>query len=148
MRLTVGRFNVVAVLLGIGADWIGTVIASIVCSSALAVWLSVQGVAEDEIRRLLSAPASWPPRFQLLMVIVGLCWTGVGGFVAAKVAKQREIVHAAAVGVASCVTGLLLEHGTLPLWWWVMGYGFVLPVSALGGYVAAGGLDLSKPGVQ
>ncbi len=135
MPLVVGKFNVSAVLLGIAVDWVGSLVSGLVYWLAVRGWLSFRGVADPEVARILETPELWPWSFQLVMLAVGLFWTGAGGFVAARVAKQLESAHAGAVGLTSCVLGLLAGVGTSPSWWFAIGSALSPPVGVLGGYL-------------
>ena len=62
----------------------------------------------------------------------------LGGFVAARLAKEKELKHAGLVGVLSIVTGLLPHilgsSVREPLWYSAIAYMLTLPVAMLGGY--------------
>ena len=71
-------------------------------------------------------------------LLAGLSFTGIGGYVAAMLAKQQHIRHAVAVGLLSLglgVSGLFAAGpGDHPLWATVAGIGLTLPFAAFGGY--------------
>ena len=123
-----------AVAVGIAVDIIGSIIIGIVGFIA---------TADGEP---ITAPLDMEQRFGTfglgLMLVVGLVQTGIGGFVAARLAKTNYIRHGLAVGIFGLAFGLLSEMGGepsgMPDWYAPISYAAVLPVSALGGYLASG----------
>jgi len=76
-----------------------------------------------------------------LMLAVGLAQTGLGAFVAGRLAKIHYVRHGLAVGVVGLLLAILSGFGPdqgMPAWYEPISYLGVLPVSALGGYLASG----------
>jgi len=76
----------------------------------------------------------------IVLEILGLLLTAVGGFVAARMARTRHVQHGMAVGGGCLVVWLLLEligaGDSLPLWYNIVSFVSVVPAGALGGYAA------------
>lgn len=94
------------------------------------------GAAQAEIASRLNASLG----LQLSMLVVGLSFTGIGGYVAARLAKQQQLRNAAYVGCLSLATSaglsLLAEPSSsvTPLWLDALGYVLVVPAALLGGW--------------
>ena len=72
---------------------------------------------------------------QIASLVAGLAFTGVGGYVAAALARERHVPHGVAVGVVSLTVGVLLSllggaFGVAQL----VGYALTVPVAAFGGW--------------
>lgn len=68
---------------------------------------------------------------------VGLCFTALGGYVAARAANNREYYHALLVGVASLLIGELaigLSNEGYPLAQRLIGDMLVIPAALMGGH--------------
>jgi hypothetical protein len=92
------------------------------------------------------------------MPMLGLVFTALGGAVAARRARERAIVHAAAVGavmvVVNAVLALLMslliaslpievEASSAPAWYIVLSYTLTVPAAVLGGWIVAARSRLS-----
>jgi hypothetical protein len=77
----------------------------------------------------------------IVLEILGLFLTAVGGFAAARMARTLHIQHGIAVGVGALVVWLFLEWAVpsegLPAWYEIVSFAGVVPAGALGGYAAA-----------
>ena len=80
--------------------------------------------------------------FIALAFAVGMFCTAVGGFVAARMAYQVPLYHAALVGVLGIMLGAYI--GTQWGFWEIAGLFFALPVAILGGYLARAKIGNSK----
>jgi hypothetical protein len=79
----------------------------------------------------------FPPRQRFF----GLLCTTAGGFVAAHIARGKEMRHAFATGLFSLVTGLLFSAAASdasPLWYKLISSLLVIPCALLGGYLRTG----------
>jgi hypothetical protein len=121
-----------AVFLGVVADIGGTIAAGIVIALMLPnLAMPVAGVDP-------SMPAEPASGFQWFSLLIGLCFTGLGGYVAARVANNREYFHALLVGVASLVLGELmigLGPDAYPLAQRLVGDLLVIPAALVGGHL-------------
>jgi hypothetical protein len=122
-----------AVAVGVAVDILGSLVIGLVAFVATADGQS------------LTEPVDMLDRFGtfglVLMLAVGTAQTGLGGFVAGRIAKVNYVRHGLAVGVCTLVFGMLSALGPdsgLPMWYVVSGFVATLPVSALGGYLASG----------
>lgn len=73
-----------------------------------------------------------------LCLLGGLAMTALGGFVAGRMAPNRELTHATAVGCLSLLAALMTSGGTCPFSDWHLFTGLVLtvPVAQVGGVLA------------
>jgi putative membrane protein (TIGR04086 family) len=81
------------------------------------------------------------PTHLVIIDVLGLTLSALGGFVAGRLAKSDEVHHGAAAGFASLVVMLLLtwsaQAAATQSWHDVLLSLAVVPVAALGGYAAA-----------
>jgi hypothetical protein len=99
--------------------------------NVLAAALVFAGISADEaFSRLKSANGL------LLGLIIGLGCTGLGGYVAGRVAKQAEVLHGALVAAAGMVLALVFHDSKDPLWFSILGFVAMLPAGMAGGYSA------------
>ena len=80
----------------------------------------------------------------MLGALVGIACTALGGFVAGRVAKQDEILHAGFVGLLSLSLGALVEllsrsagGSGVPVWYQVFSYLAVVPAALAGGFLSS-----------
>lgn len=77
----------------------------------------------------------------VVIQILGLLLTALGGFAAAQMAKTLHVQHGIAVGVVALVVWLLVEWVSpsegLPAWYEALWSVSVVPAGGLGGYAAA-----------
>ncbi len=126
------NLSIFAIAAGAAADMVGTLLTSVFITAIAGGMLLSQGVPEDEIGVRLAADT----RVLLWSVALGLAASLIGGLVAARVAKQREVTHGATaggVGLVLATISALVTPVVLPTWYVVLGYGLVVPVAALGG---------------
>ena len=118
-----------AILAGWATDWAG----SLLFFAVLTAIVAGDGASPEQVAALMTDS----PELQLATFAVGLAFTGVGGYVAAAVAGERHIEHAAAAGILSLGLGLLLTlagGGGSPAWLQAAGYLLTVPIAAFGGY--------------
>jgi hypothetical protein len=121
-----------AVFLGVLADIGGTIVAGMVLA------LLMPGLAAPVPSVDPSMPAAPPEAFQWFSLLVGLCFTVVGGYVAARAANHREYFHALLVGVVSLVLGELIvgiSPESYPLAQRLVGDLLVIPAALVGGHL-------------
>jgi len=117
----------------IAAGWLVDLGLSLLFFAVLAAIVGADGSDAKEVSRRMGASVE----LLLSSLLVGLAFTGIGGYVAATIAKQQHIRHAVAVGLLSLglgVSSLLGGGGDQHAW--ITGLGLVLtvPFAALGGY--------------
>lgn len=121
--------NVAAIVTG----WLTDTLTSLVFGGIVASIVGGDGASEDEIVARMNDSLG----LLLSTFAVGLAFTAIGGYVAAAIAKQRPIPHAAAVGVLSLLTSLSLSlagPSDGPLWLQLAGYALTIPMAVFGGW--------------
>lgn len=93
-----------AVTFGVLADVCATVLASLVLFSVLGSVLVSRGASPEE----LDASLMESDVTTLLGLVLGLGCTVLGGYVAARVANQREYYHGLLTGIAVLVLGEMM----------------------------------------
>lgn len=139
----------IAILAGFAVDIAGSIISTWGVIVAAVTIASIQSGGNNP--RNLMAVWATDRIYTLTMMVVGMVWSVVGGFVAAKIAGREHVRHAAITGVASTVLALFyaelqyVEAG-LTSWWVVIGYLMAIPSAAAGGYLARLRATAGKPG--
>lgn len=126
-------WNFKAILLGFAADFFGSQIGHGIVAIPIVTALVQSGVPEQQIeQRLLTLPTAL-----FFFMIVGLIFTTIGGFVAAHIAGRDELPHAAATGILSLVTGLVVLSlmPQTPVWYNAISAVLVVPCAVLGGFI-------------
>lgn len=118
----------------IAAGWLTDLGLSLLFFMALAAIVGGEGASADDVARRMNGSVE----LMVSTLVVGLAFTGIGGYVAAALAKQQHIRHAVAVGLLSLglgLSGLLAAGpGDQPLWATFAGLVLTLPFAAFGGY--------------
>ena len=126
------NINTKAVALGFLSDIGGSIVLSLMLASAMAG----AGMGQNDIIERMQSTNGL-----LLNLIMGLGCTVLGGYVAGRVAKREEIRHGVVVAVMSLLLGLFLEFfpepDSLPRWYALIGYLFIIPAGMAGGHLAA-----------
>ncbi len=126
------RVELRALVAGVAADWLGTLLTAGLLGIAFGVG---PDTPDSRIQELLAAP-----EFILSATLHGSFFTALGGYVAARLAPADPLRHAVIVGALSLVLGILLVtapgEGPQPAWW-VDALGFLLavPAAAAGGWL-------------
>lgn len=126
--------NYYAIVAGAAADMFGTLMVSIAIGVLASSRLLAQGVPEAEIGARLARDTT----MLTWSVVSGLVASVVGGLVAARVARYRELMHGASaggVGLVLATVSAVLSPVVLPGWYVMTGYGLVVPAAALGGWL-------------
>lgn len=130
------RFRWKAVLLGALTDLGGSAIAGIVLVVIFTIWFAPgDGEAQEMLDQLAR---SWP--FLMVSMVVGGCFTVLGGYVAGRIARHSFLKHAVVAGALSLVLGILLfraDEGPYSGVVALLGYGLHLPLALLGGWLAS-----------
>lgn len=71
----------------------------------------------------------------IAMMIIGLAFTALGGYVAGRVSKANEVTHGFIVGDISIVIGIA-SLGSVSLWYDIASLIAVIPCGMLGGWIA------------
>lgn len=121
------KFSVKAIALGAAVGIGGSLVFSLAASIAVGIVAggrpSAQVVAETVTK------------FLWVNLLVGLALTFLGGFVAGRVAPDREAFHGAAVGLIALALSLALAGGE-PIWFKAVSWTLLVPLAILGGLAA------------
>ncbi|HEU4428612.1 MAG TPA: hypothetical protein VFT98_07650 [Myxococcota bacterium] len=129
------RFRFVPVLVG-GAliDFLGTNVVGFILASVVAAVLLAQGVSGGEVEKDLTTN----PLLLAASYGLGAGLTLLGGYVAARWAGLRFVLHGAAAGALSLALGLPFLFMATPWDWFVyVGLTIQVPLAAAGGWLAA-----------
>lgn len=128
------RVELRALLAGVSADWLGTLLTAPLLGVAFGVGPETP---DSRIQELLAAPG-----FILAATAHGTFFTALGGYIAARLAPEDPLRHSVIVGALSLVLAILLAttpgEGPEPAWWVdAVGYLIAVPAAAAGGWAAA-----------
>jgi hypothetical protein len=129
------KFSVKAVLIGWVVDIGGSLGVGFLVGVFAGIYLIIKGVSPDRMEEAIYSSFG----FLLTSLIIGLFFTGLGGYIAAKIAKTAELKHAFVVGLLSALTGMLyivLSSNPGPPSFNIVGLTLVIPIAVLGGYLA------------
>ena len=121
------RLRFKAILFGVLADTVGT----LTVAAALSLAMAEAGFPEAEITARLRGFSGL-----LLMLILGLSFTLIGGYVAGRAAGQVEMLHGAIVAGIGLAPGLLFHEPGLPLWYEIISFAAMIPSGMAGGFFA------------
>ncbi len=116
-----------AIVLGAFVDNAGTVLLMTV----LAALLVKTGLSEEEVMNRMTSTTGL-----LLGLIIGMCFTVAGGFLAGRVAGRAEVLHGALVAVIGMVLAAVFHESGNPVWFEIAGFAAILPAGMFGGYLA------------
>jgi len=135
-----------ALVIGVLVDHVSTMLLGIATLGIVAaLYGRGDGAVLDEQAALELA---FKPGVLAAWMLVGSFCTGLGGFMAGRMAARQRVQHGAFVGLAGIVVGLLSYGDTAvvgqpPLWFDLMKFGVLVPAGALGGWVS--GLSRTPP---
>ena len=119
-----------AVVVGALTDIVGTFAFATLIGILASVAADIHHLSTKEMEARLQAPSSI-----IAMMIIGLAFTVLGGYVAGRVSKAYEVTHGLIVGAISILIGLA-SWGSLPLWYDITAMVTVAPCGMLGGWIA------------
>ncbi|HSQ77485.1 MAG TPA: hypothetical protein VLN91_01220 [Nitrospirota bacterium] len=128
--LQIRRLSFKAILWGVLADTIGT----LAVATALFLAMAAAGIPDGEITVRMRGFGGL-----MLMLIFGLSFTLIGGYVAGRTAGRVEMLHGAFVAGVGLVLGLFLREPGLPLWYETISFAAMIPIGMAGGYFAREG---------
>jgi len=73
--------------------------------------------------------------FLILRSLVGVFSLIFGGFITAKVARHAVYINSGIVGVLSLMLTVLAYDASLPLWFNLFGFLFLMPAALTGGFI-------------
>ena len=126
------RSVTLAVIAGAAVDFFGTFAFGLAASMAVAGITSSGGGTEADIRGLFES-GGW----QGFSIAMGAFFTGLGGYVGARLANHREYFCAALVGVLAILTGeiMVAMAADYALWMRIAGDLIAVPAALFGGWV-------------
>jgi hypothetical protein len=122
-----------AIVIGSLTDVLGTMLIG----STIVIAIAAIVTGADSAERLNEALAVSTP-LQVLSLALGLTFTAVGGYVAARLAPGAERAQAFAVGVVSTTVGFLFAlsgSGAYPFWLEASGLILTIPAAFAGGEI-------------
>jgi hypothetical protein len=119
-----------AILLGVVVDTMGTLAVATVLFFAMAA----AGISPAEIDERMRGFSGL-----MLMLIIGLSFTLIGGYIAGRTAGRIEILHGAIVAGTGMILGLFLREPGLPLWYETISFAAMIPMGMAGGAIAREG---------
>lgn len=124
-----GKLRLPAILFGWVTDVFGSSLAAIPLLGAF----GVDPGDPAALDRLMTSTS-----YLVASLVVGLCFTGAGGFVAAHLARGEELNNAFVLGIVSAASSAILSMGSpLPLLYVAAGVVATVPAALLGGYLRA-----------
>jgi hypothetical protein len=132
-------FRILAVVVGCLVDIFSSTVAGVAFGMIVGIVLVVQGVRLEQIQQVFSNSAA----VQFIGLLIGACGSILGGYVAAWMARQRELLHALATGIASLTIGIaMLSLQFLspipvaqPVWTTIMAFILTVPAAICGGWL-------------
>jgi hypothetical protein len=126
------ELRISCVLLGLVADLVFTFTCGFALGFALVVGAGSPEAAAERMQAFDAAAAT---------LLVGCVGTVLGGFVAARVAKQAPLAHGVALGVVAMLIGALVGEdpftAAMPAWYRIACWVLVIPSAVLGAKLAA-----------
>ena len=116
-----------AIIFGLSADFLATISAGLILSTAACLILLFRGRPLSEIRELHFEP---PFLAVLLVSMVGA--TFLGGYIAARTAGAAHLPHGIVMGLLSLLVGKLLTTATYPVWFDSLATWLALPAAVAG----------------
>ena len=119
-------------LIGAALDFIGTFAFGLAASLLVAALVAAAGGSEADIRAMLES-GGW----QGFSVAIGATFTGVGGFIAARLAAGRELAAALVAGALALATGevMVAMSDGYEAWMRIAGGFVAIPAALFGGWV-------------
>lgn len=128
--LQIRRLSFKSIVWGVLVDTIGT----LTVATTLFFAMGAAGITEAEVIVRMRGISGL-----MLMLIFGLSFTLVGGYVAGRTAGRMEILHGAIVAGIGVVLGLFFREPNLPLWYEAVSFAAMIPLGMTGGYIAREG---------
>ena len=128
--------NAKAIIFGCLADIAGTALFSLVFGMMMTIRATMRGVDAETASRAL---IEWSSTVHgiAFSLFFGLFFTGFGGYIAARVAKNGMLLNSAFVGSMSILAGLLFMGGS-PIMVTIISLALSIPIALLGGYLYTG----------
>ncbi|WP_432663366.1 hypothetical protein R9X47_22645 [Wukongibacter baidiensis] len=125
------RISIKAVLIGFLVDYSGSLISGFIISIILGITIAIKGGNIIEISDSLE--------LLIMLFIIGIIMTTLGGYVAGRISSFNEIEHGLYVGIISNISAMLIfgrGSSSLPSWYLISSIILVIPAAMIGGYFA------------
>ncbi|MGG6268559.1 hypothetical protein ACQ4M3_29375 [Leptolyngbya sp. AN03gr2] len=129
------KISIKAILIGLVVDIVGTLVVGMTLGFILGIGLATQSRSQTDFESLLNQ-AVLSPGFLILSLIVGLGFTFLGSFVAARIANRLALTHSGIVGAIAFVLGSLYVPKEYPFWFIAASLVLTIPSALLGGIAA------------
>ena len=127
-----GKINIKAIAIGCLVDWAGTALFSLLFGMIAISTETMRGMPAEQAADFLLQWSSTLPGV-LFSMLFGLCFTCLGGYVAARVAPQETLINSAFVGSIGLAAGLpFMSHA--PIAGTIAGIVLSIPAATLGGF--------------
>lgn len=129
--------NKKAVLIGWVVDMVGSFVIAAILGVVIGIALGASGVSPAEIEAKIRNSFG----IQLLTLVLGFSSTALGGYIAARIARDHEIKHGFAVGTLALLTGIVVlfvvpeSMSRVSAWYKAVSWIFILPSAVLGAYL-------------
>ncbi len=124
------RIRIVALLVGLAADLIGTLLFSL----ALSVVIVMRHAHTGERPEVMLQKLTGDVPFMLVGYVGGMAFTLLGAYITARLSKPDCILNTFLFGLI-CTLGAFLFTSINPLWYTVLCVLTMLPVSLIPGYL-------------
>lgn len=130
-----GRVSIKGVLLGVGTDIGGSIVAGVLLLSWFGGSNFSANMSPDEIDEVVKR-ITQNGTFLITSFVIGLSLSAVGGYVAARIAGKDYYLNSGLVGVVGVLAGLLSLSNAYPIWFNVGGLILIVPAALYGGRLA------------
>jgi len=126
------KFNFKAIALGCLADWAGTAAFSLIFGMFAVSVETAHGMRTEQAVDFLQQ-WSQTPAGALFSMLVGLGFTGLGGYVAARISHQETLINSVSIGGIAILGGLPLLSN-VPAAGVIISTALSIPAATLGGF--------------
>lgn len=121
-----------AALAGLAVDVGGTFLLGSIATIVVAIVIGGAGGSPSALQELLISPG-----WTTFSFVIGAACTGLGGYVAARIANQRELLCGLLVGVLSLLSGemMLAFVDDYPIFLRIASIIVVIPLAITGGWL-------------
>jgi hypothetical protein len=99
------KLNFKAIVLGCLADWVGTAAFSLIFGMFAVGVETAHGMSTEQAINFLQQ-WSQAPSGVLFLMLFGLGFTGLGGYVAARTSQQETLINSVSIGCIAILGGL------------------------------------------
>jgi hypothetical protein len=134
--MPVPRLSIKAIAIGVLIDVGGSMLVGAAYVFVYAMLLASQNVPVEDLQRRILAD----PTYYVVALALGLVFMAVGGYVAARIARAREVTHALWVGLIAVAISVPLvaaaDTSSYPSWYLPVSFALTIPAGLVGGFVA------------